>query len=74
MTEKIMIGYADAAAGTNEIREATDEEKNELLEAQKLILEENLKRAEQETSKAAARQALLDKLGLTEEEAKLLLS
>lgn len=53
---------------TNEIieREMTNEEASELEAAQKFM-------TEKENAEKAARQALLDKLGITADEAKLLL-
>lgn len=62
----------DLIEGTETIieREETNEEKTE---REKLETEFAAEAAEAETKKAA-RQALLDKLGITEDEAKLLLS
>jgi hypothetical protein len=66
----IEIGITDAASNETIVREATDLEIAELKVTQDKMLAD---RATREQNKIA-RQALLSKLGITEEEAKLLLS
>ena len=72
--EKIQIGIYNHLTGENIVRDATSEEIAEL-EAQKAATEaskvEAILKAEED---AAAKQVILDRLGLTSEEAKLLLS
>ena len=73
MTKPIIV-VVDAATGLNVEREMTDQE---FAEHQASIAKEQeavQQLAQQAAEAAAKRQALLDKLGITEEEAKLLLS
>lgn len=73
MTEKIMIGYADAVLGTNEIREATIEEIKEISEMQELAASERAIIEADKAAKVEAKINLLTKLGINEDEALLLL-
>jgi hypothetical protein len=71
---KPLISIADAATGDVEVREMTDDE-FAAYEADQARRE--LEEAERQAAKQArevARQAILDRLGLTEDEAKILLS
>lgn len=68
---KIIEKNYDASTGETTITER-DETPNEKAHREKLEAEATAKAAEQ-AAKAQARQAILDRLGLTEEEAKLLL-
>jgi hypothetical protein len=72
MTEKIVIGYADALTNVNENREATLAEIQEITDLQnqaRISKEAMLEKQEIELSKKVA---LFAKLGLSEEEAALL--
>lgn len=66
----MLIREHDSITGEITDREMTEQE----LETHEAMLAENLARAEAETAKAAEKAALLAKLGITEDEAKLLLS
>ena len=70
----MLIGFYDGITGEQIVREATEEEiaerKAEVLANQ---ITEQVK-AQAQAEVAAKRQALLDRLGITEEEAKLLLA
>jgi len=68
MSEYI-IKEVNVETGDEIVREATAEEV-ERIETSKVVEAEKMAQAE---AKAAARQAILDRLGLTEEEARLLL-
>ena len=72
---QIIIGYANAATGINEIREANAKEAKELLESQAnaamIRNAESEKKLMQEAAKAAA-EAKLSALGLTADDLKAL--
>lgn len=71
---KPLISIADALTGQTIVREMTDEE-FERYEKDNARIETMVAQREQEqTARAVQRQAILDRLGLTEEEAQLLLS
>ncbi len=71
MSEKIIIGIADAITGKNEIKELTGQELTDFLDERKKYNDEKTQLEEKtETDK----EALLTKLGITADEAKLLLS
>ena len=54
-------------------REMTESEIAELQEAQKLVVKDRTAAAKAQTDKAAAKQAVLNRLGITADEAALLL-
>ena len=64
----------DGATGESQVVPFTKEETAEHLAEQQKIADEKAALIAQEKAKAEARTALLEKLGITEEEAKLLLS
>jgi hypothetical protein len=74
MSEVLYVGIADAEKGTNEIRELTGAELTAHLAAQAQAQASDKAVQDKIDAKAAQRQALLDRLGITAEEAKLLLS
>jgi hypothetical protein len=70
----MLIGFYDGITGKQIVREATAEEIAER-EAEVLANEiEEQAKAQAQAEDLAKRQALLDRLGITEEEAKLLLA
>jgi hypothetical protein len=73
MTEKLSVGIADAEKGTNEIKELTGVELDAHLAAQAQAQASEQATLDKITAKAAQRQLLLDRLGITQEEAQLLL-
>ncbi len=71
MSEKIVMGIADAITGENETKELTGQELTDFLDERKKYNDEKTQLEEKtETDK----EALLAKLGITADEAKLLLS
>ena len=72
MTQSIAI--FDNINGTEQVRELTDDEFAELLVERKQFAEEKKKRIEEIEIKALAKKAVSEKLGLTEEEAAVLLA
>lgn len=71
MKDKISI--YDHITGETIVREMTDEEQAQRDSEVAAYLARKEAEAQEEIAKAAQRQALLDKLGITEDEAKLLL-
>ena len=71
---QIIIGYADAATGINETREANVEEAKELIESQANALKNKNEQLQLKTQNETKRQELLTRLGITQDEVKLLLS
>lgn len=68
------IAYFDNSTKEVEIREMTNEEKLELEETRLSFVSEQEIKTQEERAKATAKADLLEKLGITEEEAKLLLA
>jgi len=73
MSEILFIGIADAEKGTNEVRELTSAELKAHLAAQAQAQASDKTAQAEADAKAAQRQALLERLGITADEAKLLL-
>lgn len=71
MTESIAI--FDNINGVEQVRELTENELAELLAERERFAEDKKKRIEEIETKALAKKAVLEKLGLTEEEAAVLL-
>jgi hypothetical protein len=67
------IKIVDIANGTDIEREMTEEEISDLKEQQKIAKKELADFEAQAKTKATARQAILDRLGLTADEAAILL-
>ena len=71
---KPTIAIYDAAEDIAEVREMTDSEYADYLDLQKKLAEEELERETKQEEALAAKAAVLAKLGLTVEEASLLIS
>ena len=65
----LMVKEVNVTTGEEIIRPMTDEE----IEQYRFDIETSKQKNVEEKTKAAARQAILDRLGITEEEARLLL-
>ena len=70
----LMIKMINAATGEEIDREMTDDELDQLKSDQAKAKADQLKSEAEAQAKAAQRQGILDRLGLTSEEAALLLS
>ena len=68
------IGIYDDAIGENIIRQATDEEQEIINEQRRINTQAREKRLLEAEEKAKAKAALLERLGMTQDEANLLLS
>jgi len=66
--------YFDNETGAKEVRQMTPNELKDLEETRISFAEEKAIRLAETEAKAAQKAALLDRLGITEEEAKLLLA
>lgn len=73
MSEILIVGIADAEKGTNEVKELTGTELKAHLAAQAQAQASNEQAQAEVDKKATAQAALLSKLGITAEEAQLLL-
>ena len=73
MSEVLYVGIADVEKGTNEVRELTSAELKAHLAAQAQAQASDKTAQDKADAKAAQRQLLLDRLGITQEEAQLLL-
>ena len=71
MSEKIIIGIADAITGQNETKELTGQELTDFLDERKKYNDE---KTQLEEKTEIDKEALFAKLGITADEAKLLLS
>ena len=71
MSEKIIIGIADAITGQNETKELTGQELTDFLDERKKYNDE---KTQLEEKTQTDKEALLAKLGITADEAKLLIS
>jgi hypothetical protein len=73
MSESLTIGIADAEKGTNEVKALTGADLQAHLAAQAQAQASEQAVQDKIDAKAAQRQALLERLGITESEAQLLL-
>jgi hypothetical protein len=73
MKEKFIKTIVDVTTGETEIVEMTDIEIAKVLEAREIVTTKRAEEKNEAEAKATARQTILDRLGLSAEEASILL-